>query len=211
MAKLRHGASVSQMPQYLVTQSELADRHLNTIGRHSSGFEVSVDMRSGPYPAEAVSRHGTFAPLCANSRVLVLAMAVLGAAVSGCAPSFYDDDVEMARPRVRSESRRPLPRAALLAPQNAPDCGEAKADNPPVARDSKRMASSLGSEASSADVVPPNADTDRNAELALRIKLEYERECYRQAEIRVRNRLRQLQGAVGETIKAVDRAEQPTR
>jgi hypothetical protein len=54
-------------------------------------------------------------------------------------------------------------------------------------------------------MMPPNADGDRNAELALRIKLEYERECYRQAEIRVRDRLRQLQGSVSESIKSINR------
>jgi hypothetical protein len=58
-------------------------------------------------------------------------------------------------------------------------------------------------------MVPPKADADRNAELAVRIKLEYERECYRQAEIRVRDRLRQLQGSVSETIKSINRVEQP--
>ncbi len=50
-----------------------------------------------------------------------------------------------------------------------------------------------------------------NAELALRIKIEYERECYRQAEVRVRERLHQLQSSVGETVKSVNRTEQPTR
>jgi hypothetical protein len=39
------------------------------------------------------------------------------------------------------------------------------------------------------------------------IKLEYERECYRKAEIRVRDRLKRLQAAAAETIKAVNRIE----
>jgi hypothetical protein len=52
---------------------------------------------------------------------------------------------------------------------------------------------------------------ERNAELALRIKLEYERECYRQAEMRVRQRLHLLQSSVGETVKSVNRTEQPSR
>jgi len=47
--------------------------------------------------------------------------------------------------------------------------------------------------------------------MALRVKLEYERACYRQAEIQVRKRLRQLQGSVGETIKSAKRAEQQDR
>jgi len=56
-------------------------------------------------------------------------------------------------------------------------------------------------------MVPPGPAADRDVELAARIKLEYERECYRQAELRVRERLRQLQSSVGETIKPVDRAQ----
>jgi hypothetical protein len=161
-------------------------------------------MQSAPYRAEAVNRHDIFASLCAASRALVLAITFLGAAVSGCAPLYHDDD--FARPRTRSESRVPLPRAALLSPQGAPDCGEAKTADPrPVAGDSKRMASTVVPEPASAAMVPPKAEADRDAELALRVKLEYERECYRQAEIRVRDRLRQLQGSVSETIKSINR------
>jgi hypothetical protein len=59
--------------------------------------------------------------------------------------------------------------------------------------------------------VPPSPEVERNAELALRIKLEYERECYRQAEMRVRERLHQLQSSIGETVKSVNRTEQPAR
>ena len=159
-------------------------------------------MQSGPCRAQAGS--------LAASRPLVLAIAVLGAAASGCAPLYHDDD--FARPRTRSASRVPLPKAALLAPQAPPDCGEAKtADARPAAGDSKRMASAVVREPASAAPVPPSPDAERNAELALRIKLEYERECYRQAEVRVRERLHQLQSSVGETVKSVNRTEQPTR
>ena len=167
-------------------------------------------MQSGPCRAEAVSRHDIFASLCAASRALVLAITVLGAAVSGCALPYHDDN--FARPRARSESRVPLPRAALLSPQGPPDCEEANSADPRAAAgDSKRMASTLVTEPASAAMVPPKVDADRNAELAVRIKLEYERECYRQAEIRVRDRLGQLQGSVSETIKSIHRTEQPSR
>ena len=167
-------------------------------------------MQSGPCRAEAVSRHGIFASRRAASRALVVAITALGAAVSGCAPPYHDDD--FARPRTRSESRVPLPRAALLSPQSAPDCEEPKtADARPTAGDPKRMASTVVPEPASAAMVRPNPDADKNAELALRVKLEYERECYRQAEIRVRDRLRQLQSSVSETIKSVNRTEQPSR
>jgi uncharacterized protein DUF3551 len=41
-----------------------------------------------------------------------------------------------------------------------------------------------------------------------RIKADYERQCYRHAEIISRDRLRRLQASVGETVKAVQRSEQ---
>jgi hypothetical protein len=69
----------------------------------------------------------------------------------------------------------------------------------------------IGAEPTSVAMMPPKVDEDRNADLALRIKLQYERECYRQAEMRVRDRLRQLQSSVSETIKSVNRTEQPSR
>jgi hypothetical protein len=43
--------------------------------------------------------------------------------------------------------------------------------------------------------------SDPDVDLALRIKLEYEKECYRQAEMRVREQLTRLQAAV----KSADR------
>jgi hypothetical protein len=49
---------------------------------------------------------------------------------------------------------------------------------------------------------PPAAAGDGNAELALRIRLEYERECYRQAELRVRRQLKRLQAAIAEEAAA---------
>jgi hypothetical protein len=146
--------------------------------------------------------------LCATFRALVLVIAFCGAAVSGCAPPYHEDD--FARPRVRSEAKVPLPRAVLLSPQGPPDCGETNTADPrAAAEDSKQLTSTVATEAASGAMVPPKADADRNAELAVRIKLEYERECYRQAEIRVRDRLRQLQGSVSETIKSINRVEQP--
>jgi hypothetical protein len=49
------------------------------------------------------------------------------------------------------------------------------------------------------------AAADPNAELATRIRLEYERECYRQAEARMRDRVKQLQGA--KAAKATEPSE----
>ena len=90
----------------------------------------------------------------------------------------------------------PLPSQALLAPQGTPDC------------EGKGQGQQLASTDASA-VVAPRPET--NADLALRIKLEYERECYRQAEARVREQLRKLQASTSETIKAVKQLEQDPR
>ena len=162
-------------------------------------------MQSG-----AVYRHEKFPSQCTAWRALALTVTLFAPAVSGCAFPFHAED--LARPRSRSASRPSLPRAALLSPQRPPDCGEANTADPgPAALGPKRAASTVGVEPTSVAMMPPKADEDRSADLALRIKLEYERECYRQAEIRVRDRLRQLQGAVSETIKSVNRTEQPSR
>jgi hypothetical protein len=67
-----------------------------------------------------------------------------------------------------------LPDQALLAAQQEPDC-ELKTQAHPSQAD-------------------PGAE---------RAKLDYERQCYRHAELIVRGRLRVLQAEVGETIKSV--------
>jgi hypothetical protein len=46
------------------------------------------------------------------------------------------------------------------------------------------------------------------ADAALRRKLEYERQCYRHAEMILRDRLLRLQASLGETATAIDRGEQ---
>jgi hypothetical protein len=55
---------------------------------------------------------------------------------------------------------------------------------------------------------PKGAQTDPDT--ALGARLDYERQCYRQAEMILRDRLLGLQASVGETIKAVHRGEPPT-
>jgi hypothetical protein len=87
-------------------------------------------------------------------------------------------------PSVRSASRTPipLPDQALLNPQPVPSC-EFKTQ-------------------------PQPSQADPNAE---RTKLDYERQCYRHAEIIVRSRLEQLQASVGATIAAVKRGGQNAR
>jgi hypothetical protein len=76
----------------------------------------------------------------------------------------------------------PLPRRALLTPPQDVDC---------TFKDSSNAADSAPS------------PTPAEAVAAVRMKLDYERQCYRHNEIILRNGLEQLQAAVGETIKAV--------
>ena len=122
-----------------------------------------------------------------------LTFAVCAATLAGCAEGPYDDyhrvptSMNTAR---RSATRIPLPDRALLTAQPAPDC-EGKPATP--------------------DADTSTQPSDPNADLAFRIKLEYERECYRQGEIRARDRLRGLQESTAETVKATRRLEQNDR
>ena len=170
-----------------------------------------------------------------RSRVVVAAAAAV--ALVGCAPQYREvgdamfDAADAGAPsRPRSKTRIPVPSRALLTPQAEPRCEETKTaahdggHGPPQPAKSnpKRMASTDAASgiakavqspepsAASAGTAPPNL-SDPNAGLARRIKLEYERECYRQAEVRARNRLHQLQDSVGATIKAVNRIDQQSR
>jgi hypothetical protein len=76
---------------------------------------------------------------------------------------------------------------ALLVPPSKPECE--------MAASGQRLA--------------PQGEVD--ADLALRIKLEYERECYRRAEARVRRQLRALQAAVKENVEAPNGAANARR
>jgi hypothetical protein len=76
----------------------------------------------------------------------------------------------------------PLPRRTLLTPPPEVDC---------TFKDSS----------DAADGAP--RPTPAEAIAAVRMKLDYERQCYRHNEIILRNGLEQLQAAVGETIKAI--------
>jgi hypothetical protein len=70
----------------------------------------------------------------------------------------------------------PLPDPSLLAPQSAPDCKFSGPVSSPMTAEELRM------------------------------KLDYEQQCYRQAEEITRTRLRQLQEAVDKTIRASERS-----
>jgi hypothetical protein len=82
----------------------------------------------------------------------------------------------------RAQASIPLPAQALLEPPPEFECEK---------------------------TTPTGAQTDPDA--AMRAKLDYERQCYRQAEMILRDRLLGLQASVGETIKAVNRGERAAR
>ncbi len=134
--------------------------------------------------------------------MLALTAGVL--ALAGCAPEYDDyayavSDAAVAAPRKPAGRRMP---ASLLTPERKPDCepDAAMAQKAPPARVAQREREDGAATAAGMTYAqqPPAAD----AELALRIRLEYERECYKQAEGRVRARLQKLQAWTAETIKA---------
>jgi hypothetical protein len=86
-----------------------------------------------------------------------------------------------AAPPWRFAAPVPLPSRALLAAPRQPDC------------EYRRIG--LGDTMLESD------------EDAARHKLEYERQCYRRAEMMMRARLRRLQASVAQTVKAVRRNE----
>ena len=113
----------------------------------------------------------------------------------------------------------PVPNQALLTPPADPKCEDVRTaattqsartepkdtSRKDVSEEPGRTALSPGASAGPASAAtPPSGANDAEAVLAMRIKLEYERECYRLAELRARGRLKQLQDSVGATIKAVE-------
>jgi hypothetical protein len=117
--------------------------------------------------------------------------------------------------------RIPLPKRALLLPPPEPGCTTETSGSGDDLHMSQLQRTSLASlAAASLDRSGPStpatvvqsdstlAQTDPNLGLSLRIRLEYERDCFRRAEMRTRERLLQLQRAVDATAKAVRRAEQ---
>jgi hypothetical protein len=124
-----------------------------------------------------------------------LAGAVCGLLLVGCVgmcDEYGDDFSDPRRGRSVATAFRTLAGQARLAPPLKADC-ETEA-----ARAEKAAAQAP-------------AEHDANAALTTRIRLEYERECYRQAELRVRKRLQALQAAAREAVKAAAEAEHPVR
>jgi len=115
----------------------------------------------------------------------VLATTLCGVVLAGCGPGHGEQGP--VRPAARAHI--PVPGAALLEPQRVPAC-DYKGAGPEQAILRKPH--------------DPKA-ADAAAEAALRTKLDYERQCYRHAELIVRQRLHALQASVRATIRAIDR------
>lgn len=119
---------------------------------------------------------------------MALAAALCGAALSGCSSSSTEGEVS-ARSLTKSAAAYsgrahvsiPLPDHALLEAQPAPKC----------------------------EFKSAGGKTDKGGDTAL-MKLDFERQCYRHAEILARQRLGLLQASVDQTIKAVQRNKQVT-
>jgi hypothetical protein len=135
---------------------------------------------------------------------------IICAALAGCAQDFDFDEDYGAQPASKSSTPKrtarakpkvPLPDNALLETPAAPDCGVSQTAKRPTQAETASASAELTTQS-----LPDSATQDANAELATRIKLEYERECYRQAEARVRDRLKQLQASTSQSLKAVKAA-----
>ena len=125
------------------------------------------------------------------------------------------------------KSAIPLPERALLKPQGEPGCefktsrmdggeGREHRTEPVPARVANLVAREQSVWSDSRPPAPPPAlqanrqlsQIDPNAALGLRIRLEYERDCFRRAEMQARDRLQRLQAAVSKTVRAVKRIHQ---
>lgn len=142
--------------------------------------------------------------------ILVLAATLIGA----CVPEHGEEDYAMSavtkqRPidRARAAKLASLTNRALLTPARPPACGSRQAAEP--VEDARSFHQLTSSDSKAAAATPPAnpapARDQAASDLEIRIALEYERACYKQAEARVRARLNKLQLSVSEAIKAADR------
>ena len=112
---------------------------------------------------------------------------------------------ESGRSRQVSKGAIPLPQRALLDRQSEPGCALKVA--PMDGGERKGKPSTPAAPAANAAGPVQEGLTGPQQSLATRIKLEYERNCFQQAEVDARQRLWRLQEAVGKTIRAVERLE----
>lgn len=177
-------------------------------------------MCNGPPPASGDNRLKTLRLALTCAGVLFLA--------AGCGPEFGDEQYAMSMAPEQGTVRgtadrvtaRTLRRQALLASVKAPDCeapkrtaetvtterrsSAAKPSGQKVAALDQKLASTdanTGGASASSGQSAPKAQDAPATELETRIKLEYERACYKQAEAATRARFHKLQVAVREMTK----------
>ena len=154
---------------------------------------------------------------------LLFVVALSGCALVGCAAHSGQQGSST------SGNRIPLPSFALLTQQPEPGCAlkaselnghNGRAERVPVRvanlphERSYRSAGSDGPPSVPGPASQPNrtlAQASSDASLAERIRLEYERNCFQRAEVRVREKLLQLQVAVRKTVRAVESTERSDR
>lgn len=150
-------------------------------------------------------------------RALLLATA---AQLTACAPEYPDHYAHAERMTMRSPRPHvPRPSKAVMSLPAAPTCnqdpaGRKEAVNAGQQSDVREVKVAKLQTAAADVIVEPPADKrtaadsdnvrDPNSDMARLIKLEYERECYRQAEIRTRRQFARLQAAMRETLSALD-------
>lgn len=189
-------------------------------------------MRTAPWWLSA-------GPLTRNVGVLVVML--MATLVGGCIPEHEEEDYALASVTKPSRAEKvragagkagAIPDRTLMAAVRAPNCSsDAAADAAgsdrhkagPSARQPINLGGKLmegvpaGAERqTTASLAAPvtdaaSASDQASKDLAARIALEYERACYKQAEIRVRARLTKLQLSVSETIKPPERRQNAER
>ena len=156
---------------------------------------------------------------------LLLAVSLSGSLLLGCVADY----TQQGSSTPSNPPPIPLPKQALLAPPKEPACtlknsgvssedGQAERAEHVSTRVANLATRGHSDEPKGLSVPPPAsgaarqtipmlAQTNPPVCLSQQIKLEYERNCFQQAEMRVRARLLQLQAAIGKTMKAVKRSQ----
>lgn len=126
----------------------------------------------------------------------LLAAGMCALLLSGCAAEHsHGDGARPARVRV------PRPAQALLAAPKEPACAQSRPEGAARAKDEKGAVA----ERPAGRTEPGSTQGQADGALSQRIRLEFERNCFQQAEMRARTQLLRLQAAVGKTIRSLDR------
>jgi len=114
----------------------------------------------------------------------ILAAVIAACGLAGCGSDVIDSEHahRISRERIALLKRQPAPKCEYRA-ASLDDAGKRQTDGQPA-----------------------TGETSSNPD-AVRMKLDYERQCYRHAEMIARSRLTSLQAAVQDTVKPVKRSE----